>query len=93
MTAAANSPSKRKTLSTKHSTNYRASTTDAHNFFIMDNLPKDPMMLFSFINMKLRDEYPSLDELCLSLDVEKDALCQKLAEAGFEYSQEHNKFW
>ena len=51
------------------------------------------MMLFSFINMKLRDEYPSLDELCLSLDVEKDTLCQKLAEAGFEYNQEHNKFW
>ena len=27
-------------------------------------LPKDPMMLFSFINMKLRDYYPSLDALC-----------------------------
>ena len=33
----------------------------------MENLPKDPMMLMSFINMKLRDEYPSLDELCASL--------------------------
>ena len=32
----------------------------------MDNLPQDPAMLFSFINMKLRDEYPSLDELCAS---------------------------
>ena len=29
-------------------------------------LPKDPMMLFSFINMKLRDFYPSLDALCRS---------------------------
>ena len=27
-------------------------------------LPEDPMMLFSFINMKLRDNYSSLDELC-----------------------------
>ena len=59
----------------------------------MDNLPKDPMMLFSFINMKLRDEYPSLDELCESMDIDKDALCSKLAEAGFEYSEENNKFW
>ena len=25
-------------------------------------LPEDPMMLFSFINMKLRDNYSSLDE-------------------------------
>ena len=27
-------------------------------------LPEDPMMLYSFINMKLRDFYPSLDALC-----------------------------
>ncbi|MGN1246780.1 MAG: DUF4250 domain-containing protein, partial [Muribaculaceae bacterium] len=33
----------------------------------MENLPKDPMMLMSFINMKLRDCYPSLDELCAAL--------------------------
>ena len=26
-------------------------------------LPEDPMMLYSFINMKLRDFYPSLDAL------------------------------
>lgn len=34
-------------------------------------LPKDPMMLFSVINMKLRDNYSSLDELCDDLNVEK----------------------
>ena len=27
-------------------------------------LPDDPMMLFSMVNMKLRDCYSSLDELC-----------------------------
>lgn len=59
----------------------------------MDNLPKDPMMLFSFINMKLRDEYPSLEELCSSMDIDRDTLCKQLAEAGFEYSEENNKFW
>lgn len=51
------------------------------------------MMLFSLVNMKLRDEYPSLNELCASMDIEKDVLCEKLATAGFEYSEEHNKFW
>ena len=40
----------------------------------MENLPKDPMMLMSFINMKLRDEYPSLDELCASLNVDRATL-------------------
>ena len=35
-------------------------------------LPKDPMMLFSVINMKLRDNYSSLDELCDDLNVEKN---------------------
>lgn len=57
------------------------------------NLPEDPMMLFSVVNMKLRDCYSSLDELCQDMDVNKAALIQKLNAAGFEYSPEHNKFW
>ncbi|MBR3883762.1 MAG: DUF4250 domain-containing protein [Bacteroidaceae bacterium] len=59
----------------------------------MQELPKDPMMLFSFINMKLRDEYPSLEELCKSMDIDQQSLESKLAEFGFEYSAENNKFW
>ena len=56
-------------------------------------LPKDPMMLFSVINMKLRDCYSSLDELCEDMNVNKDELVNQLKAAGFEYSAEHNKFW
>ena len=56
-------------------------------------LPKDPMMLFSVVNMKLRDKYASLDELCRKMDVDKDMLVHKLSVAGFEYSAENNKFW
>jgi hypothetical protein len=55
--------------------------------------PKDPMMLFSYINMKLRDQYPSLDELCRAEDIDHNWLIQQLAAVGFEYSAEHNKFW
>ena len=56
-------------------------------------LPQDPMMLFSTVNMYLRDRYDSLDELCADLDVDRKELEKKLGTAGFEYSPEHNKFW
>ena len=32
-------------------------------------IPNDPVMLLSFVNMKLRDEFSDLDELCGALDV------------------------
>ncbi|WP_278966398.1 DUF4250 domain-containing protein [Phocaeicola coprocola] len=56
-------------------------------------LPEDPMMLFSVINMKLRDCYSSLDELCEDMHVEKSKLIETLKAVGFEYSPEYNKFW
>ena len=56
-------------------------------------LPKDPMMLFSVINMKLRDFYSSVDELCEDMDVNKEELVNQLKAVCFEYSAEHNKFW
>lgn len=59
----------------------------------MDMLPQDPMMLYSAVNMMLRDRYNSLDELCEDLDVDRDKLEHRLAEVGFEYSVKDNKFW
>ena len=56
-------------------------------------LPKDPMILFSFVNTKLRDVYSSLDELCDDMDVDQKELIRTLEEVGFEYSLELNKFW
>lgn len=56
-------------------------------------LPNDPVMLMSMINMKLRDFYPSLDALCEDLDIDKDKLCDTLKDIGFEYNEEQNKFW
>ena len=59
----------------------------------MSNIPNDPMMLMSFINMKLRDIYPSLDALCEDMDIDKAQLLEKLGSVGFEYSPENNRFW
>ena len=59
----------------------------------MKELPNDPIMLFSVVNMKLRDIYDSLDALCDDMNVCKEQLCAKLAAAGYEYSEQYNKFW
>ncbi|MDO4163845.1 MAG: DUF4250 domain-containing protein [Bacteroides sp.] len=56
-------------------------------------LPEEPMMLYSFVNMKLRDFYPSLDALCEDMNVEKEDIIRKLKSVGFEYSPERNRFW
>ena len=59
----------------------------------MDKLPEDPMILFSAVNMLLRDNYSSLDELCDDMHLDRAGLEQKLASAGFEYNAKQNKFW
>lgn len=57
------------------------------------DLPNDPIMLMSAVNLKLRDYYSSLDALCEDMNINKDALCEKLEKAGFTYSEENKKFW
>lgn len=55
-------------------------------------LPSDPYILLSYVNTKLRDDYDSLDELCVSLGVSKDDVVKPLAEAGFTYQPSINQF-
>ena len=55
-------------------------------------LPKDPVMLMSVLNTRLRDEYHSLEALCEDLELEKDKLTVRLHEAGFDYDPERNQF-
>lgn len=58
----------------------------------MDNLPKDPFILLSVINMKLRNYYKSLQELCHDLDVSETELRARLGAAGFDYDPVNNRF-
>ena len=55
-------------------------------------LPNDPIMLLSFVNMKLRDRYASLDSLCEEMDVNKEEIIAKLDEVGYVYHTERNQF-
>jgi hypothetical protein len=52
----------------------------------------EPALLYSLINMKLRDDYRDLNDLCKSLAISPIALTAKLAEAGFLYDSELNQF-
>lgn len=56
------------------------------------NIPNDPAILLSYINTKLRDEYPSFDELCRSLDLPAEDIAEKLAKIGYSYNKERNCF-
>lgn len=55
-------------------------------------LPQDPIMLLSVINLKLRDNYSSLDALCDDLDEDKLAILDKLGTAGYVYNPDTNQF-
>ena len=55
-------------------------------------LPQDPYILLSYVNTKLRDEYPSLSELCAALDADEQELTAKLSGAGYHYDRSQNRF-
>ena len=55
-------------------------------------LPKDPFMLLSYVNTKLRDDYPSLDALCDDMGADKQALLDAMAGVGFRYDPDRNAF-
>ena len=59
----------------------------------MTELPNDVMMLLSFVNMKLRDRYGSLDEMCTDMQIDRKWLENKLASVGFEYNKAQNRYW
>lgn len=55
-------------------------------------IPKDPVMLLSFVNLKLRDFYGSLEQLCEDLDVEKTEIVAKLESIDYHYDEDRNQF-
>ena len=55
-------------------------------------IPSDPIMLLSFINLKLRDYYGSLGALCEDMDVSETEIVEKLASVNYRYDVEKNQF-
>lgn len=55
-------------------------------------IPKDPVMLLSFVNLKLRDYYENLQALCDDLQIDKEELIEKLAGIDYHYDENTNQF-
>lgn len=58
----------------------------------MNELPRDPVMLLSVVNTKLRDFYPDLKSLCREQQIEMNDLVEKLRRIGYEYDCKQNRF-
>ena len=59
---------------------------------MLTGLPKDPILLLSVVNTKMRDYYPSLDALCDDMDVSREVLEEKLGMIDYRYDAEKNQF-
>ena len=55
-------------------------------------IPTDPAILLSYINTRLRDNYPTLEELSKSLSVDENEIKSKLSSIGYEYNADLNRF-
>ena len=55
-------------------------------------IPKDPVLLLSFANMKLRDFYSSLDDMCEDLQLDRKELEKKLGTIDYAYDEKANQF-
>jgi len=58
----------------------------------MNQIPKDPAMLLSYMNTQLRDYYPTLEECCKSLSLRQEELEESLGKIGYHYDSKKNRF-
>lgn len=59
---------------------------------IYDSIPNNPMMLLSFTNTKLRDEFSSLDDMCYELEINRQEIEDKLDMIDYHYDSKLNRF-
>ncbi|MCI8648923.1 MAG: DUF4250 domain-containing protein [Anaerotruncus sp.] len=59
---------------------------------LLNKVPSDPAILLSFVNTQLRDFYPTLEALCEKFGLDPKELCKKLADIGYHYDKNNNRF-
>ncbi|MBE5922332.1 MAG: DUF4250 domain-containing protein [Lachnospiraceae bacterium] len=55
-------------------------------------VPKDPVMLLSYVNTQLRDFYSSLADFCKAANIGENEILDKLASINYEYDEKKNRF-
>ena len=55
-------------------------------------IPKDPMILLSYVNTQLRDYYDSLEALCTCRGLNRESLLDKMDSIDYHYDEETNQF-
>ncbi len=55
-------------------------------------IPRDPMILLSYVNTQLRDYYESLEALCSCRGLRKEELIEKMDQIDYHYDAEQNQF-
>lgn len=58
----------------------------------MNRLPKDPVMLLSYVNTQLRDHYSSLEDFCAATGVQQEMIEASLKMIDYRYDPEKNQF-
>ena len=57
------------------------------HYLLLDNY-----VLLSIVNMKLRDYFSSLEDLCENMGINRQKLEDKLAQVGYRYNKDTNQF-
>lgn len=52
----------------------------------------DKYMLLSIVNMKLRNEFSSLEAFCDDINIDVELIVERLREIGYKYNKELNQF-
>ncbi len=58
-------------------------------------IPQDPIILLSYVNTQLRDNYENLDKLAEGLDLSEEEvkeIVDKLEGVGYKYDEGANQF-
>ncbi|WP_346663515.1 DUF4250 domain-containing protein [uncultured Merdimonas sp.] len=59
---------------------------------MLQKLPKDPVMLLSVVNTRLRDQYPDLSTLCEDMGASTEEVKNTLKGIGYEYDESGHQF-
>jgi hypothetical protein len=59
---------------------------------MLTEIPKDPVILLSVVNTRLRDYHKTLDDLCGDMGIQRTVLIERLKEIEYEYDAESNQF-